>query len=254
MIMYALLVAVALLFTGCQSAASNGEKTNAPPAATPSDQAAANAAQAASTPATATTADPKDGNKPEPLELKIWYGAPATDEQFEHIQGLIQTKYPHIHLVWQNKINPTWQYLQQLVIAKESPDLVIASMLGMKRDVMENGLEFDMSELAKKYNVDMSVFEPSYVEGMNMSANGKLYGLPFSNSGGFVLFYNKAIFDQFGVPYPTDDMTWDDTFEIAKSITRSESDVNYVGMGISPFDTPTFNSLSAPVVDYTAVN
>jgi multiple sugar transport system substrate-binding protein len=36
------------------------------------------------------------------------------------------------------------------------------------------------------------------------------------------VYYNKKIFDQFNIPYPTDDWTWDDLFE-----DRSGADKGY---------------------------
>jgi len=44
-----------------------------------------------------------------------------------------------------------------------------------------------------------------------------LYALPFGRipEG---LFYNKAIFDEFRIPYPSDGMTWDEITEIAESM------------------------------------
>lgn len=46
----------------------------------------------------------------------------------------------------------------------------------------------------------------------------KLYELPFRNDF-WVLFYNKDIFDQAGIAYPTNDMTFEQYDELARSIT-----------------------------------
>lgn len=47
--------------------------------------------------------------------------------------------------------------------------------------------------------------------------DGKLEAMPLLENV-FVLAYNKDMFDQFGVEYPTADWTWDDLAEAAKSL------------------------------------
>lgn len=51
------------------------------------------------------------------------------------------------------------------------------------------------------------------------NVDGKQYAIPkdFDTIG---VWYNKKIFDEAGVPYPTDDWTWDDMADIAKQLTR----------------------------------
>ena len=56
------------------------------------------------------------------------------------------------------------------------------------------------------------------------NVDGKQYAIPkdFDTIG---VWYNKKIFDEAGVPYPTDDWTWDDMADIAKQLTRSDGSV-----------------------------
>jgi multiple sugar transport system substrate-binding protein len=50
---------------------------------------------------------------------------------------------------------------------------------------------------------------------------GKLMVFPY-RSDIYLLYYNKDIFDKAGIPYPSNDMTWQQYREIAKKITRGE--------------------------------
>ncbi len=54
-----------------------------------------------------------------------------------------------------------------------------------------------------------------------VKSGGKLMALPY-RSDIYILYYNKDIFDKAGVPYPTNDMTWDQYRETAKKITSGE--------------------------------
>ena len=51
--------------------------------------------------------------------------------------------------------------------------------------------------------------------------NGNLYAFPYVQSV-WLLYYNKDLFDAAGLPYPTDDMTWDEFRETAKALTKGE--------------------------------
>ncbi|MDO5350654.1 MAG: sugar ABC transporter substrate-binding protein [Lachnospiraceae bacterium] len=80
--------------------------------------------------------------------------------------------------------------------------------------------------------VNKGVLEPldSYIEkdGVDLAAfkgltdqitvDGKLYELPF-RSDFWVMYYNKDVFDAAGVAYPTNDMTFDQYDELARSLT-----------------------------------
>lgn len=54
--------------------------------------------------------------------------------------------------------------------------------------------------------------------------NGKLYAIPQSFST-VVLFYNKALFDQAGISYPTDDWKWADEQKAAEAIKALGDDI-----------------------------
>ncbi|MDF2718431.1 MAG: extracellular solute-binding protein family 1, partial [Paenibacillus sp.] len=104
-------------------------------------------------------------------------------------------------------------------------------------------------DLAKKHQVDLTAFEPTVIDAIRNSSGGKLYMLPTENQV-LVLFYNKGIFDKFGVPYPKDGMTWDEANEIAKKLTRKEGDKQYLGIfNAAPAIMFKTNQFSEPYLD-----
>jgi multiple sugar transport system substrate-binding protein len=86
------------------------------------------------------------------------------------------------------------------------------------------------------------------LESLRKSGGGKLYALPISILTQ-VMYYNKGIFDKFGVPYPKDGMTWDKTLELAKKLDREEQGQQYFGFAASPSHILGNNQLSLPYVD-----
>lgn len=90
-------------------------------------------------------------------------------------------------------------------------------------------LQYDMNDLVKKHNLDLNRFDPAFINAVKtFDDKGKLYAIPFSTNLG-VLIYNKDIFDRFGVAYPKDGMTWDETVELGRKLTRTQDGINYIG-------------------------
>jgi ABC-type glycerol-3-phosphate transport system substrate-binding protein len=63
-------------------------------------------------------------------------------------------------------------------------------------------------------------FKASIEEG---SYNGKFYSVPYGTSSAGI-FYNKAIFEEYGIPFPSESiderLTWEEIAEIAKKLTK----------------------------------
>jgi len=81
-----------------------------------------------------------------------------------------------------------------------------------------------------------------------MAPKGEIYGLPANNNTP-LLYYNKDIFDQMGVSYPKDGMTWDEALELSKKVTRSIGGVQYMGMQMSHSFLLDANPLSLRILD-----
>lgn len=171
----------------------------------------------------------KETKAVQPKEL-VFYNASnstATLEAFlSSEQGKeIAAKYPDltIRLVATGKgMEP-----QDIIATGQQIDIIINSVFSYPV-LLETRLIEDISDLVKAYSYDLGRIEPTFIDAQRNLENGKVYGLPTA-SAGVALFYNKDLFDKFGVAYPKDGMTWDETYELAKKMTRTEGGVNYHG-------------------------
>ncbi|MCS7463706.1 extracellular solute-binding protein [Paenibacillus doosanensis] len=185
-------------------------------------------------------------------ELFIFTAWPAyfvKEENFERQVGqFIKKKFPDIkvkHVAWDN---PGRRY-EDLIAAGTIPDIVFDEVRrNTYRQVRRFKMEYDMTDLIKKYNFDTSKLNPADMQHSINTSDGKLYSLPF-NSNEYVLIYNKDIFDKFGADYPQDGMTWDEAYEMAKKLTRQEGDITYKGFQMNPAHYLRFNQLSEPGLD-----
>lgn len=170
----------------------------------------------------------------EPIELTFYSQytsllSELSDTGFMNDFGqFINKKYPNI--TFKTVFGATTKETLQTVVASKTPiDFVQVSPVGT-HDFIDLGVGDDISDLIQKYRVDLSKVEPSVLDLMTKAGGGKLIGLPYQ-SNSLILFYNKDVFDKFGVSYPKDNLTWADTADLARRTTRLDGGVEYLGFG-----------------------
>ncbi|MDF2718545.1 MAG: extracellular solute-binding protein family 1, partial [Paenibacillus sp.] len=183
----------------------------------------------------------------EPVEIVFYStnGDPA--ESFDYRFGnAIRKKFPNYTIKYIQ--NTKGNSMAELLTAGTKFDIYFISTGNYESVMFENGLEIDMDELVKKHKVDLSKLEPTVIEGIRQSSGGKLTGIPV-HTNNMVLYYNKTLFDKFGVAYPKDGMTWDQVLEMSKKLTRNEGGAQYYGFTTSPNHILRMNQYSIPNVD-----
>lgn len=90
---------------------------------------------------------------------------------------------------------------------------------------MENDMLLDLTQYIADDGVDMSIYYPDIVD-IYTRDDGNIYALPKDHDT-IALLYNKALFDEAGVEYPTKDWTYEDMYEAAKTITENTADDTY---------------------------
>lgn len=118
--------------------------------------------------------------------------------------------------------------LQQIDSNEYEQRILIQYASGTAPDVMtirdasssffaRRGLFQDLTPLIEAQDFDLSDFDPATLE--MYTQDGQQYGIPRSVTP-IVTYYNKALFDEAGVPYPEEGWTWDDFLEAAQALTR----------------------------------
>lgn len=128
--------------------------------------------------------------------------------------------------------NNYWTLLEAGASGGEMPDVfwVHSNTVQM---YMENDLLLNLDEYIKADDsIDMEKFYEGIVELYNRDDNGSQYALPKDHDT-IALLYNKAVFDKYGVEYPTDDWTWEDVRDAAAKITEAGKDDGVYGYAIN---------------------
>lgn len=155
----------------------------------------------------------------------------------------LKEKFPHYEFEIIPKVDS--KTLPNLIASGKVIDIVVEST-GVS--TMEFDLQGDISDLIAKYDYDLDRLEPTAVEIQRKMAGGGLYGLP-TWTRSMILYYNKDLFDMFGVPYPKDGMTWDELYDLARQMTRTENGVAYKGLTMAFEFGLMLNQLGAPSQD-----
>lgn len=182
-----------------------------------------------------------------PAELNVFSRSAETEESFNARFGdAIRKALPNYTINYIR--SQEGSTIEELLVAGTIIDIYYDSIGNFADGLLANKMEYDMTSLIESKNIDLSQYEPSVVEAIRDISDGKIYGLPVYTNN-LVLFYNKAIFDQFGVEYPTDGMTWDEAHEKALKLNRKADEVQYLGLAVSPTHMLRMNQLSLPYVD-----
>lgn len=150
--------------------------------------------------------------EPEEKELYANQIIPA----FEKEHPDIKVKYEHIPADFTGKMNVA-------LASGTAPDVFYVGDGDFSRWA-KLGQLYNVQEFIDKENYDLSdIFEPAierYRYDGTITGQGDLYCLPMDIAP-IVMYYNKELFDEAGVPYPSADkpMTWEELVETGQLLT-----------------------------------
>lgn len=182
---------------------------------------------------------------PDEIEANLtWFGL-ASAKDFEDRYGqYIKKKFPKVNITYIAQTDQ--QKMEQVIASGTQLDMYLSSAGELREDWIPANLALDLNALIKLHNVDIDTIEPAYFD--QVTIESKHYLLPLSDNK-FVTYYNKDIFDRFGVKYPWDGMTWDEALELSKQLTRYEAGKQYIGLWMSPKHYIRVTQNSAGMID-----
>ncbi|MEF3310050.1 extracellular solute-binding protein [Paenibacillus sp. GYB004] len=184
--------------------------------------------------------------KREPAEVVFYSNNNDPTESFDYRFGnTLRKKFPEYTIKYIQSQGIT---LEQMIATNTTFDIFFQSIGNYENFMVPAALEYDMTELIREHKVDLNKFEPTIIDAVRQASGGKMYGLPVFTSN-LVLYYNKTLFDKFGVPYPKSDATWEETIATAKKMARIEGGVSYFGMTHSQKHMFRLNPLSIANAD-----
>ncbi|QKI81401.1 ABC transporter substrate-binding protein [Kroppenstedtia eburnea] len=187
-----------------------------------------------------SSADPQGSG--DQVELKLgFYSSGASDAKMQELIDGFMKKHPNIKVTTETA--PYGQFFQKLdtrIAAGNAPDLWLSDGVLVAK-YAERGAIKDLTEWIDK---DLNK-EDYYGLDFNKDAEGRYWAVPQGIQIG-VLFYNKDLFDQAGVSYPTEDWTYDDLKKAAAKLTldskgKNADDPKFDGKSVSQFGLTFFS-------------
>lgn len=158
------------------------------------------------------------------LRFAIW-GA-SQQEVSKQLADAFHEKYPNIIVEVEFTPQNTgeyWTKLESSCTGGSAPD--VFWMNGVHADTyIEGGMMLPLTDMVKNSSViDIEKDYPSTLSNLYIR-DGEVYAIP-KDFDTIAVWYNKKIFDDAGVAYPSDDWTWDDMVEAARKLTDKEKGI-----------------------------
>jgi multiple sugar transport system substrate-binding protein len=186
--------------------------------------------------------------KKEPFELSIYAAGVSVKEFDDRFRKSLEAKFPHI--TFKYRTNQPGATITEFVAQGDIPDLIRTDIPTLKTLYVDLGIAYDMRDMVKKYKYDLTRFNSVFTqEIIDVMGTGVMYGLPVPPYFPQVMYYNKDLFDKFGVAYPKDGMTLDETYELAKKMSRADGGTVYRGFSANTMAFLRDNPFSHPILD-----
>jgi multiple sugar transport system substrate-binding protein len=169
-------------------------------------------------PPVVATPTPTPTPQPEPVTITwAFWGDPWEVEINERIIQLFEADHPNIHI--QTFHRPYDVYFKELRAKFEAgepmPDVLFWSEVPVD---VSKGYFMDLTPLMQAENYDLDDFFPGLL--VHFKVRQAVYGLP-RDSDTKVIYYNKRLFNQAGLPYPKTGWTWNDLRETSLKLKEA---------------------------------
>ncbi len=154
----------------------------------------------------------------EPVTLSLWVWDDAQVPATQAMVDAFMEKYPWITVEITSIAGVTDYNIKiQSVIGTEAAPSVFWLNFNLGRDYIPMGFVQDLTQFIEADETfDLSTLNAGITEAYTV--DGHCYAVP-KDTDGYAVFYNKALFDAAGVPYPQSDWTLEEFAETAKLLT-----------------------------------
>ena len=149
--------------------------------------------------------------------LKVAGWDTTTTPYYAAIKEGYEAANPDVKIEWVDLASQDYNVKASTMLAGgDTTDLYCVKELSDMQNWAKEGLIVPMTEQIAADGVDMTKYagmDSCYVA----LTDGQQYALPF-RADYWVMFYNKDLFDQAGMAYPTNDWTWDEYAQMARDV------------------------------------
>jgi len=154
------------------------------------------------------------------IRLATWdYEQTAATQE---IVAAFEKEYPNIHVEVLDYLAADYVgKLTTMLNAESDVDVLYVKEADGLKAFVDKGQFAALDDFIAADSVDLSAYN-GLADYYNF--DGSCYALP-ARSDFYVMFYNKDLFDKAGVPYPSNDWTWEEFEETAAKVTNKDEDI-----------------------------
>ncbi len=154
------------------------------------------------------------------IRLATWAGAEEAKE-LQAVIDKINARSDRFEIVSEPIPADYYTKIQTMIAGNTAPDLFWLSQEYIAPYAARGAL-LDLTDRLEQDDrgaANLDDYFPMVLE--SAQYDGRTYGLPWIAQP-VIVYYNKALFDEAGVPYPTDDWDWETFRNYAKQLTKPE--------------------------------
>lgn len=123
--------------------------------------------------------------------------------------------------------------MKKIMTGSNPVDIVVSDTSTLKQLIQENLLK-QLDPLMQEDKFETTDFVPAVIDGIKDLGDNQIYALSpsFSSSA---LFYNKKMFTDANIDLPTDKMTWDEVFNLARRLAKGEGKDRVYGFSFNRY-------------------
>ncbi|MBN2004238.1 MAG: sugar ABC transporter substrate-binding protein [Anaerolineae bacterium] len=164
----------------------------------------------------ATVEKTVEGPSSGPVTLKMTAWDIATTPYWQAVIDAYTAKTPNVKIEMVEVSSAEYQDKVNIMLSGgDTTDIITVKDIPGYSAMLTRGQILPLNSYIEKDGIDLSAYSGAAEE---LTFEGSIYALPF-RSDIWILYYNKDLFDKAGVPYPTNDMTWNQFDEIARKMT-----------------------------------
>ncbi|HOW58776.1 MAG TPA: sugar ABC transporter substrate-binding protein [Candidatus Omnitrophota bacterium] len=134
-----------------------------------------------------------------------------------------QNEHPEIKIIFEH--TPYTGYISKIltrIAGGAAPDIIATEVdyfvTFASKEVLE---DLNPYVAADEKNFKKEDFFPQIID--RFTHNGKFFAVPRDIAPFACVFYNKRLFDEANLPYPTEDWTWSDLLRLARELTKKDN-------------------------------
>jgi multiple sugar transport system substrate-binding protein len=151
------------------------------------------------------------------LRMTVW--DLATTPYWQAVVDAYQEANPNVTIELIDIASAEYQDVVNVMLSGgDDVDIITVKDIPGYSAMLTRGQIIPLNDYIEAADIDLSLYSGAAEE---LTYEGALYALPF-RSDIWILYYNKAIFDAAGLPYPTNDMTWEEFDALARQLASGE--------------------------------